>query len=95
MVNQKPNHRGSYIKNNRYYYITRVGGKYWKSVKSHILIGLKLRHRGKYTPVFPATNSYGKMVANVDVKSKGTSSFTHTDTDSKKFFSVSEQKKKS
>ena len=46
--------------------------------KSCILIGLKLRHSRKYTPVFPAANSYGKMVANVDVKSNGTSSFSDT-----------------
>ena len=76
-------------------FIIRVGGKYWKSVKSRNLIGLKLRHSGKYTPVFPAANKYSKMQANVDVKSNGTSSFmwTKTDTDSMKFFSVSEQNK--
>ena len=39
------------------------------------LIGLKLRHSGKYTPVFPAANSYGKMVANVMTSKSGTSSF--------------------
>ena len=51
-------------------FITGVGGKYRKCVKSRNLIGLKLRHSGKYTPVFPAANSYSKMLANVDVKSK-------------------------
>ena len=35
----------------------------------------KLRQNGKYTPVFPTANSYEKIVANVDVKSNGTSAF--------------------
>ena len=53
--------------------------------KTCILIGLKLCHSRKYTPVFPAANSYGKMVANIDVKSNGTSSFMRTHTDTGKY----------
>ena len=72
------------------YLLPKYAGNIEKAVKSRILIGLKLRHSGKYTPVSPAANSYGKILANVDVKSNSTYFMR---TDSKKFFSVSEQKR--